>query len=345
METAKPLNGWIQSPGVDLVFFSFGWLPVLALFFTLQQSHPLVSRNFLIFVILLFNFLHRHITFPLVYGDPHTFSQRKKWYLSLPLVFGAVTALAFYQPAWLRIVVVISVLWTIYHTVMQKLGILRFYSRKAGSGTATTDRLMVVSWFITMVLYLASSEQVRGQAAGYAATGVVLKNFFEGIAAFLPPLFWLSMIISLVATVLYARIEWKQRSHFSWPRNLYMLSILALYSVFTYDLLVGFAVFGFSHSIEYLAFVNVYARRKYLSLPRHSSFMAWATRRQLLTFGIFCLTGGLIFIFWHSISLRTLNIYIAGSSFLHFLYDGWIWKVRKAQVGEPLGISYATATP
>ena len=37
------------------------------------------------------------------------------------------------------------------------------------------------------------------------------------------------------------------------------------------------------------------------------------------------------------------QIYIVGSSFLHFIYDGWIWKIRQPDVGEPLGIQYAPA--
>lgn len=316
---------------------------MLALFMALQWGNPGYSRNFLILVILLFNFLHRHLTFPLVYGDPQALAQRKKSYLLLPLVFLGVTLVALAQPSFFRGLVVLSVLWTIYHTVMQKLGILRFYSRKAGYGLARIDRAILVSWFFTMVLFLASSPKVRGQAAGYAVSGEVLKNFFESIALILPYLLTVSLVISLIATFLYLREEWRHRDQISWPRNLYVLSILAIYAVFPYDLLVGFAIFGFSHSIEYLAFVNVYARKKFQTLPDSSSFMARAVRRQALSFGIFCLVGGLLFLVWHNVSLKTLNIYIVGSSFLHFLYDGWIWKVRKPKVGEPLGIQYATA--
>ena len=35
-----------------------------------------------------------------------------------------------------------------------------------------------------------------------------------------------------------------------------------------------------------------------------------------------------------------LEVYIIGSSFLHFIYDGWIWKMRKPSVGRPLELSY-----
>jgi hypothetical protein len=42
---------------------------------------------------------------------------------------------------------------------------------------------------------------------------------------------------------------------------------------------------------------------------------------------------------------EALGIYIVGSGFLHFIYDGWIWKVRRPEVGAPLGISYAAAPP
>jgi hypothetical protein len=37
----------------------------------------------------------------------------------------------------------------------------------------------------------------------------------------------------------------------------------------------------------------------------------------------------------------TISTCIVGSRFLSFLYDDWIWKVRKPGVGKPLDIEYA----
>ena len=32
-------------------------------------------------------------------------------------------------------------------------------------------------------------------------------------------------------------------------------------------------------------------------------------------------------------------VYYTATSLLHFLYDGWIWKVRKPEVAQPLGLA------
>jgi hypothetical protein len=37
-------------------------------------------------------------------------------------------------------------------------------------------------------------------------------------------------------------------------------------------------------------------------------------------------------------------VYYSATSLLHFLYDGWIWKVRRPEVARPLGIG-ASETP
>ena len=135
-------------------------------------------------------------------------------------------------------------------------------------------------------------------------------------------------------------LEIKERSHFSWPRNLYVASILMLYATFYYDMITGYAVFGFSHAIEYIAFVNIYSRKKYLAQSPDSSFMARAIRRQALWMIGYCLLLVPAFLLMNWGAPTVLTWYITGSGFLHFIYDGWIWKVRKPGVGAPLGIRY-----
>ena len=45
-----------------------------------------------------------------------------------------------------------------------------------------------------------------------------------------------------------------------------------------------------------------------------------------------------------NINNYVLGLYITGSSFLHFIYDGWIWKVSKPHVGKPLDLKPVTPT-
>jgi hypothetical protein len=349
-------QGWIKGPFVDLFFFSFGWVLALAAFFIVDQTElKAQSRNIILISILLFSFLHRHLTFPLVYGDPEQFRLRKKAYIFFPVFFLALTLFAiFYTPAGagrgfyaarplLLFLVVVSVLWNIYHTIMQKVGILRIYSRKSACGKSWVDKALLFAWLIFVFLQLGNDAEVRRQAAGLSHAGKMFGKFLELFLSALPFLSALALIVALWITFLYLREEYRHREQFHWPKNLFVLSVLSLYAAFWYDLLAGYAVFGFSHAIEYLAFVYIYAGKKFMQRPVESSWMARAARRQGLAMGLYCLVFMTAFLLWRLNSVLTLGLYILGSSFLHFLYDGWIWKVRDPKVGSPLGIHYGSS--
>ncbi len=236
--------------------------------------------------------------------------------------------------------IILSSLWNFYHTLMQKQGILRVYSRKAGYGKSWLDRTMVWLWFGWLFFALAASPFVRNQASRLATSGKFLTNTLEPFFAWLPLVARGFMGVALAFTVLYILEEWRNRHRLHWPKNLYLLSLWGIYLTFFYDFLVGFLVFAFSHAIEYLAFVNIFAKKKYRVRQLNSSLMARWVHHQSLYFILFMVISGVIFIPWYFNGRTSLNWYIVGTSFLHFLYDGWIWKVRRPEVGSPLGISY-----
>jgi len=173
-----------------------------------------------------------------------------------------------------------------------------------------------------------------------ALSGRYLVRMLTPVLKVFPYLAALALAVSVVITILYIIQEFKNPNGFHLPKNIFMSSILALYSLFFYDFFVAYVAFGFSHAVEYIAFVNVYAGKKYKSLPENSSLMAHWMRHQGLTASIYCGVILLVFIPWFMYSKPTYGYYILGTSFLHFLYDGWIWKMRKRSVGQPLGISY-----
>jgi len=443
---------WIQSPRVDLFFFSFGWILIFLAFYGVDQtSFARSGRWVLVGLTLLLTVFHRHLTFPLVYGDPKTLQSRKRTYLLLPIIFLVITtgtllyvrspsflskpvsqplaitkgeglkllvyspkgveriplefsgeektlgevALAFQQalrgevlvqaqgdqlkftplpstkgtriafrdnrgsklrqqlglplrsfsgykaerPLFI-VLLVLSGLWNIYHTLMQKMGILRIYGRKTKGGKSWLDKSMVWIWFGYLFFLLGTMPQIRRQVARAESTGKFLNAVIEPILPLVPYLAKLFLILSLAVTVFYLKEELTARGKFNWPKNLFMLSILMIYATFLYNFLVGFIVFGFSHAVEYLAFVTVYSKKKYLKQPIGKSLMARWMRHHWLYFILFLIVSSALFIPWYFIDRSTLTWYIVGSSFLHFLYDGWIWKVRKPEVGEPLGIEY-----
>ncbi len=329
-------SAWIRGPWTDLACFSFGWLPALAAFLL---AAPGANRPLLVTGVLFFNFLHRHLTLPLAYADPEEFRRRRIRYVLLPLFFAALSAaLLSHSREAFMILAALAVLWTMFHSVQQKIGLLRIYARKAGGGAPWADRLFVWSWFAALLLHLGASPAIRAQAASLAVAGRWLARGLDAAGPAVPILAWSALALALVSTALFLR------QGFTAAKALFALSILALYGIFLHDLVMGYAVFAFSHAVEYLAFVNLYARKKFLARPPESSLLARAVRQQALVFGAFIVLVGGTFVAWNWISRPTLQIYIIGSGFLHFLYDGWLWKVRHPEVGRPLDLAYEAPT-
>ncbi len=443
---------WIQGPFTDLFFFSFGWILALGAFVLVDHSGFGHGTRALLFVsVLLFNFLHRHLTFPLVYGDPEQFRQRRRSYLVLPVFFLALTGISvlytknpvletdalpnpvriasnasqdfvFFKggsryeasvrfrgdestpeavaatlndqlAGWMQAEVAgdrlrlravqsgtrfhlgysrgstnqikqlglrrargqhfeptrplfsallgLAILWTIYHTVMQKVGLLRIYSRRAGAGASWTDKALPFAWLGVLIFHLGSLPSAREKAFVVWRASPAVQESLELAATLLPYLLVPCLAFAGVVSILHVREPLIRGARFSWPRTLYVFSIPMLYASFYYDVFVGYAVLGFSHAIEYLAFVNVYARRKYLSRSPDSSLLARAVRHQGAAMAGYCLVVLPAFVLWNSAAPISLEWYIVGSGFLHFIYDGWIWKLRKPEVGKPLGLDYA----
>lgn len=446
-------NAWIHSPKVDLSFFSLTWLFIFGAYLVVDQTAwKGQGRMWILYLTLLVTVFHRHLTFPLVYGDPEVLEARKKTYLLLPVFLFLLTAvsllyvrephftttpltqpirfdrseslmvylregkkiknvrvhftgeektppevaqtfetamggrlsakaegdqLRFFLPAgspfkkfsfgsfhghdlqqrlglpkisrvgWKRekplflLLVIASALWNFWHTLMQKLGILRVYSRKAGYGKSWLDRSMVWVWFGWLFCALAASPEVRRKVSHLGSTGKFLTNSLEPLFQWAPFLAKGFLAFALTLTAVYIFNEFRNRRRFHWPKNIFLISILGIYSIFFYDFLVGYVTFGFSHAVEYLAFVNIYSRRKYGGRPAATSLMARWIRHQGRNFLIFVGVSSLIFIPWFRKDPITLNWYIVATSFMHFLYDGWIWKIRKPEVGASLGIQYS----
>lgn len=334
--TAEPRRTWIQAPAIDLALFSYGWLIVLLpLLWVDAWIYPIV------FAVLMVNDLHRHYTFVLVYGEPEEFEKRRTLYIWLPIV-AALVAFAFVYSKSFPVLLTISVLWTMYHSVGQKYGITRIYARKAGYGEAWIEKGLIFSWFFYVVFAIAEEEAAT--LTQFDAGRVVLAALGHTLQ-YMTALSYPILAVALGFTLLFVRQEYANRHRMSVAKVLYVASILMLFAVFFRSLVIGYVVFGFSHALEYIALVNIFIKTKYAKRPEAQSLLARASRRLWLSSTLFgigvvgvCAVAQLQY-------AEALGIYIVGSGFLHFIYDGWIWKVRRPEVGAPLGISYAAAPP
>lgn len=322
---------WIQNPLSDIVLYGYIWIIVFSLLLLFPDNYPTI-----ILIVLLFNYVHRHYTFALVYGESEEFNKHRPVYIGLPVLCLIITYF-FVQFDKFSILVTASLLWTIYHTVAQKYGFTRIYSRKAGYGDARTDMWIIYSWVIFIFFSMLFTEQ--DNLLKYRAGRLVL-GYISDYMHVVKALAGVSLVASIYFTVRYIYIEYKNREKISIPKNLYVLSILLMYTTFFHSVIVGFIVLGFSHAVEYISFVNYFVNKKYRNKPDSNSLLARVNKKLWLYSGLFAIGVIALSLTGRHFDKQALSIYIVGTSFLHFTYDGLIWKVRKPDVGRPLDIKY-----
>jgi len=331
---AIPNKFWIKNPLTDSIYFSFGWIVAFLSLLLLEQYTGII-----IVLVLLINYVHRHYTMALVYGQREEFEKRKQFYIYVPIIAIVVTALSIYFKVFPYLLTV-SVLWTMYHSVAQKYGFTRIYSRKAGYGKGWIDKGILYSWFFYLFFAMLIYEQsilLKYQA------GRVIVGHLQPYINYITFISYALLVISIIFTLIYIYEEIRNRKTISIPKNLFVVSTLCIYAIFFHSLIVGYIVFGFSHAIEYIAFVNIFVGAKYRKKPESNTFFSRVTKRQWLYSGLFSVVIVVLSLIGMKIDQNAFLIYIVGSSFLHFIYDGLIWKVRHPEVGKPLDIKYSSA--
>lgn len=367
-------SGWIRNPLWDTALLALPWVPLYLWFvFGLRlgdgggevvlAGHRFDALALATIVVLAITYVHRHYTFVLVYGDTQAFAANARAYLVAPIVIFLVLFAArygqdvpFYESGRARVTawdvaLVISGTWNVWHTVQQRYGILRVYAGKSGGGLearshARTDQRLV--WSLVVAVALAVLVYRRHTFLGHesarraliAVLPILEAPWFTILAAALTVAV-LVVIAMWVRAEIAAPLALRQRL----PRLTFLASTIALLTVFVvHGPIIGYLTFGSAHALEYLAFVHHFGERKFQARPEARGLAATLLRRPLFVAPL--LAGGLAALYFALQPVSGTDLYLAyyiGSSMLHFLYDGWIWKVRKPEVAQPLGARTAAA--
>ncbi|MBI3557792.1 MAG: hypothetical protein HY074_16145 [Deltaproteobacteria bacterium] len=352
---------WMHGPFVDLVLIGFCWLPLYLVYAVTalsdasfacdaynQRSCPATITG-LIVLTLFINRLHRHYTLGFAYGDPSEFKRHRKIYLWTPAIaFALVVPCALYRafdPGPTRsglfvgyaFMTALSGVWQVYHTVLQKYGFLRIYSAKLRFGDARVEKHLFFSW---LALVLAGSvHKYAPRAAEIIYSGPREIWFLANFSRFLAPLGLALLapcaVYAAVVTISWSRIEYRNFTRACVPKLLFALSLAFLMASFMHSLLIGVLLLGFSHAFEYTVFVNVFALRKYKSVPNQTAFFnLWVNNVIPCNLVLTAIVYGLTLSFrmeW----VRPWGVLIAYAVFtstLHFLYDSLLWKVSNPDV-------------
>lgn len=324
--TASPSSVWIVGPVFDLALFAnLGWLLAWLPVYLSTEGTPHIEFWQIYFL----TTPHRWITLVLVATDAQRRAGRTTLCIALAVIAFLALAGVWLVTGTLLCLLLIDYLWNGWHFASQHAGVLRIYSRKAGGGRAWLER-DVVRLFIVYVI-----ARTAGWATGW------LEEWPDGLA-----MLWQFdlLMLCLPAGILLAECRpgsWQRRA-----KLIYLASVLGLYSSLllalrAHDVPLTLALTAASaafHAIEYLALVSHYAKRR-ANEPDDAAFLVLARDWPLFLAGFILLFG---FAAWTMEGLQfwlALNLWAA---FLHYAYDGMIWKLRQPATAHVLG---AEATP
>jgi hypothetical protein len=371
-------GAWLLGPWFDAICIAWAWVPFylfVVFVLGLDGSWSLGGRDgngtepglgLAMLVALGVSYVHRHYTFLLVYGDDQTFGERVRAYTVVPAALFLALALIVRLQAdlsWVlfglkvrpwMLVLFVTGAWNMWHTLMQRYGITRIYASKAGGGLQTRAHARRDLWLMwsAVALTAALTSMFRAPTFGGIANGrrvlIALEPIIHGVLG------WILLgIIAVTAVVAAGSWVIHERAATLTPRERiprlnFVASTAALLLVFViHGPIVGYLCFGVAHAVEYIFFFHVFGRRKFAKREsQRSGLAAKLLARPLVSGPIIALVlAGLFLLLADYRKSEPYLVYYTATSLLHFLYDGWIWKVRKPEVAAVLGVGQLCGPP
>lgn len=344
-DARPPQEAWIMSPIFDMALFIVTPLLIVPAVL-LARSRYSIDEIYLFVVA--FGATGHHLPGMLrAYGDSALFRRYRTRFILAP-IFLLIVCIGFASQN-LEGLIVLLLIWGFWHGMMQVYGFIRIYDAKAGSFSPVTARIdwfMCLAWF-GMGLIWSPGRMVQIfreiYKAGFPLVDPELFHAFQ--------LFWLgfTVFISLVFVTNYL-IRRNQGMQASPIKLLVMGTSFGFWwfcMVYVPHTLLGIALFEIFHDVQYLAIVWVFNRKRAANDPEAGAFTRFLFRRNLTMIAVY-----LVLIFSYGFVVGMLpsltvpkevfvtSIYgvVAASTFLHFYFDGFIWKVREKSTRKSLGL-------
>lgn len=321
----KPAGGWLLGPVLDSLFIANLAWPAVALF-AMVATETVAYQTFGYLLAYFIIMPHRWITLPLVFGDRQRLAQRPLAYLAVLAAVVVSCAVVKLSMTSLAVLVAADYLWNAWHFAGQHGGIYRIYGRTSGHAAAPDWEKWLLRGFFLFVLLRLTATFIPENS----------QPWLDAVAAAGPYLAWLDWVALAIAGWFVGR-ELLRLRHGSLASFLYLASICTLYCTLLlairFDarpLILGCALATtLVHSSEYLAIVSWHA-------PKSRGLQESALLRPLQSHWLLTLVG---FMSIFAISTAVLSgPYLStwlwinlNVSFLHYAYDGMIWKRPKAK--------------
>jgi tetratricopeptide (TPR) repeat protein len=352
---------WIVSPAWDLFYLVL--TPLLIVPAVLVVARQWLRPEEIYLAVISFASLGHHLPgFMRAYGDAELF-RRFHWrfLLAPPLIFAL--ALLFTPPPALATALgipwthlhgleLILLAWGTWHGLMQTYGFMRIYDIRRGENERTVARL---DHALCLVIFLAgvvfSDTRMFGVASAMWQCGLPLFGP-ETLSA----IRWGVGIVCAVVLALYAAHLIARRRK-GLPINWVKLLLAASTGWFYWycgrlstNLLIGIAMFEIYHAVQYNAIVWIYNRRLFEKAGERFGPLGFMFRDRATMLGIYlaaiaayssirfvtATSGDRMFSGDLADARQWLIAAFVTSSFLHFYYDGFIWKVSERKTQDNL---------
>ena len=361
---------WIVSAWWDLTYVVVTPVAIVPIVLILA-SRWLTAEEISLAVIAFASLGHHLPGFMRAYGDRDLFLRfRWRFILVPPLVFGL--ALLFSPPRaladalsipWIHLhgLELILLIWGTWHGLMQTYGFMRIYDVRLGENdrwSARLDHWLCLVVFVAGVVF--SDARVFAIANGMWQSGLPLfgPEVLYAVRALVGAIG--ATIAALYAINLFNR--YKSGQPIAWLK-IWLVGITGWFYWYTgrlsTNVLIGLAMFEIYHAVQYYAIVWIYNRRLMQRAGDRFGPLGFLFRDSRTMLGIY-----LAAIAAYS-SIRLLNVdanqYVyrgtsqdahqwlmalfVTSSFLHFYFDGFIWKVSERKTQENLVDRVADGLP
>lgn len=337
-------QSWIISGFYDNLFIIGSAFWVGATFFIAQRLG--YANNLAMFVLYVMALGHHLPGFLRIYIDPELFAFYRWRFIVIPVL---VICFAYVLAALnLHTLTVVTFVWGLWHGIMQVYGFARIYDAKQGEFsplTAWLDWILCVTWFVLLAFgstFFADDFRLRTAEAG---SSYVAELFLSPIVRF--ALVGITLAITAIH-LCYTGWAWWRGRRVSVLKIYLLAASIGLfcisYRLFRNDKLISLAVWEAFHDIQYYAIVwcnnrRIHDARQLSGLGR----VLFRPGRQalLLYLGLIAIYGAIDLgsrMLTDPAIGEILRPALVASAFLHFYFDGFIWKIRRSNVRRDLQI-------
>jgi tetratricopeptide (TPR) repeat protein len=333
-----------MGPWQDFLLFIGTPLIIVPLILLAQQAWSVTT---LFVLVASFGAMGHHLPGMMrAYGDRALFARFKVRFIVAPLLLLAV---CIGLKAWNSSPLQLAIFgWGLWHAFMQAHGIARIYDAKAGSVDAMTirlDFLLLGSWFLGVVLLSPLRlPQLMGflYDCGFPLVPHGVIEALQGAAATA----MLGVTAVYVAHALRRTRAGTPPSALKLVLHVTTVAFWAFCNLAVGHVLLAILLFEIFHDVQYLAIVWIFNRRRVDSDPAAGAFTRFLFRQRgylvvlyvalVAGYGSLNLLGGYTSEAYGYAGV--LGAVVAASTLLHFYYDGFIWKLREADVSRTLGV-------